>query len=139
MTKIVVLGFNLPINTAGGPHFSDVAPGDVFYPFIETAFNRGIVSGYSDGTFRPSLFVSRGQLAKIVVGAAAWPLRTPPSARFSDVPVGSIFFPYVETAYCHAVLDGYSDGTFQPAANAFRGQVAKIVYLSLNSDPDCTR
>ena len=139
MTKIVVLGFNLPITTAGGPHFSDVAPGDVFYPFIETAVNRGIVSGYSDGTFRPSAFVSRGQLAKIVVGAAAWALVTPARARFSDVPVGSTFSPYVETAYCHAVLDGYSDGTFLPAANAFRGQVAKIVYLSLNGGPDCSR
>ncbi len=139
LTKIVVLGFNLPINTAGGPHFSDVPPSDGFYPFIETAANRGIVSGYNDGTFRAGTFVTRGQLTKIVVGAAAWTLSRPATARFSDVPVGSTFFPYVETAYCHAVLDGYNDGTFLPNNNAFRGQVAKIVYLGLNSGPDCTR
>jgi hypothetical protein len=45
----------------------------------------------------------------------------------------------VETAWCHAIIDGYTDGTFRPTNNAFRGQVAKLVYLGLQSGASCMR
>ena len=51
VSEIAVLAFRLPINTSGGPHFSDVPTNDPFYSYIETAYNRGVLSGYSDGTF----------------------------------------------------------------------------------------
>ena len=35
-------------------HFSDVPTTNPFYPFVETAYNHSIISGYSDGTFRPN-------------------------------------------------------------------------------------
>src|SRR5687768_2414901 len=44
--------------------FSDVLPGSTFYNFVQCLACRGIVSGYSDGTFRPSNDVTRGQAAK---------------------------------------------------------------------------
>src|SRR5438105_9269856 len=53
MTKILVLAFRIPIDTTGGPHFSDVLPGSTFYDYIETAYNRQIVGGYPNGTFQP--------------------------------------------------------------------------------------
>jgi len=131
LSKVVVLGEGWAIDTSGGSHFVDVPPGGTFYAFIETAFHHGIISGYSDGTFRPSNPVSRGQIAKIVVSAAGWALVNPPSAHFSDVPPGSTFYPFVETAVDHGILSGYSDGTFQPSNSALRGQVGKIVDLAL--------
>jgi hypothetical protein len=139
MSKIVVLGFTLAITTTGGPHFSDVPVGSTFYNYIETAYNRGIVGGYADGTFGPNNDVTRGQLSKMVVRAAGWSVVTPPSGHFSDVPPGSIFYTYVETAYCHAIVDGYSDGTFRPGSVALRGQMAKLVYLGLQSGAACSR
>ncbi len=152
MTKIVTLAFNLALVTppASGT-FADVAPGSVFYPLIETAAARGIVSGYTCGGvdpqtgqsepcdsarrpyFRPSDFVTRGQLTKIVVLGAGWALRTPPTPTFRDVPTGSVFYPFIETAVCHGVISGYSDGTFRPNNFAFRGQIAKIVYLAVTN------
>ena len=48
----MVLAEGFPINTTGGPHFTDVPTTNPFYVFIETAYNRGLISGYSDGTFR---------------------------------------------------------------------------------------
>ena len=44
---------------------------------------------------------------------------------------GSVFYAFVETAVGHGVVSGYSDGTFRPSANAFRGQIAKIVALAI--------
>ena len=155
MTKIVTLAFNLALVTppATGT-FADVDSSSVFYQLIETAVAHGIVSGYTCGGvnpqtgtaepctagnrpyFRPSNFVSRGQLAKIVVIGAGWTLHTPPTPTFSDVAASNVFYPFIETAVCHGVISGYSNGTFQPNANAFRGQIAKIVYLAVTNPPE---
>ncbi len=154
MTKIVTLAFNLALVTppATGT-FADVAPGNVFYQLIETAAARGIVSGYTCGGidpqtgqsepcdsgrrpyFRPSDFVTRGQLAKIVVIGAGFALRNPPTPTFTDVATSNVFYPFIETAVCHGIISGYSDNTFRPNNYAFRGQIAKIVYLAVTNSP----
>jgi len=107
--------------------FSDVHSGDYFATPVQYLACHGILSGYSDGTFRPYNATTRAQLAKIVVGAAGWPLVTPPTAHFSDVPPGSLFYAFVETAFAHGIVSGYSDGTFQPGNPVTRGQLAKII------------
>ncbi|MDQ2806932.1 MAG: S-layer homology domain-containing protein [Chloroflexota bacterium] len=127
-TKIVVLAFGLPIYTPARSTFSDVPATNVFYPFIETAAQAGIVSGYSDGTFQPSSPVTRGQLTKITVRTAGWPVSSSPNQTFSDVPATNVFFHYIETAVAQGIISGYNDGTFHPAAPVTRGQTAKIVY-----------
>jgi hypothetical protein len=152
MAKIIVLAYSLPIQTpgAGGYTFADNPPGSTFFPYIETVGARNIAGGYACGTvnpqngllescdnvsrpyYRPGNFVTRGQLTKIVVVAASqiqgWALLNPTAGRFIDVPPNSTFYTYIETAVCHGVLGGYADGTFRPFNNAFRGQIAKIVY-----------
>jgi hypothetical protein len=151
MSKIIVGAYSLPIVTppAGGATFADNGPADTFFAYVETAATRNVVSGYPCGGvnpqtgaaepcdaahrpyYRPGNPVTRGQLTKIVVLTATqahgWALRTPPIATFSDVPAGSTFYPYIETAVCHQVLSGYNDGTFRPNNSATRGQIAKIV------------
>ena len=131
LSKVVVLGEGWTIDTSGGSHFVDVPPDSTFYPYIETALHHAIISGYSDGTFRPSNPVSRAQIAKIVVSAAGWSLVNPTTGHFSDVPPASTFYQFVETAVDHGILNGYSDGTFLPSNAALRGQVSKIVDLAL--------
>ena len=137
MTKIVVLAFGYPIFIPPVPTFTDVPTTHTFYEYVETAAYEGIVSGYSDGSFRPQNDVTRGQLSKIVVVAAGWPLINPPIPSFSDVLPGSAFYQYIETAFCHFVISGYADGTFRPGNNATRGQIAKIVYEALISYIEC--
>jgi len=152
MVKIIVLGFQVPIQTpaAGVYTFTDVPSSSIFFNLVETAAAHGIVSGYTCGTtpgepcdsaarkyFRPANNVTRGQLAKITVLTAGWTLINPPSATFSDVPVGSIFYSAIETAVCHSILSGYNDHTYRPANNATRGQISKIVYNAIGSGPAC--
>jgi hypothetical protein len=153
LSKIAVLGFGFPINTAGGPHFSDVPAGSTFYSYIETLYNLDVISGYTDGTFRPDNWVTRGQITKIIVNAAIeadpvnWTLLDPPTATFEDVAVGSTFFQYVETAFAHGVIEGYPCGSpgepcmpgnrpyFRPYNNATRAQISKVTYLSITYTP----
>jgi hypothetical protein len=132
LCKIVVLaeGWQIDCPTQ---HFSDVSSSHPFFCYIETAYGHGIVSGYADGTFRPGNDVTRGQLCKIIVLAEEWSVDPSGGPHFSDVPVGSTFYDYVETAYNRAIISGYADGTFRPGNNAARGQICKIVYNAITS------
>src|SRR5207249_3360153 len=105
------------------------------YSYIEAAYSRGLIDGYRDGTFRPYDYVTRAQVAKIVVQAAGLSLIHPATPSFSDVPVGSTFYDYIETARASSILSGYPDGTFRPDAQATRGQICKITYLA-SAHPD---
>jgi photosystem II stability/assembly factor-like uncharacterized protein len=129
LSKIVVLaeGWTLSCTTQ---HFSDVPPDNPFYCYIETAYGHGIISGYSDGTFKPGNNVTRGQLSKIAVLAQGWP-DSCATQHFSDVPPSNPFYCYVETAFAHGIISGYADGTFRPGNNATRGQISKIVYQAV--------
>jgi plastocyanin len=128
ITKVLVLAQGWALGAPAAATFRDVPPGSAFFPYVETAVAHGILSGYDDETFRPFNNVTRGQIAKIVALAHAWPLADPPAGTFSDVPPGSPFYPYIETAAAHSVLSGYADNTFRPANPATRGQAAKIIY-----------
>jgi hypothetical protein len=134
MVKIIVLAFGYDIYTPTSPTFTDVPVDHPFYVFVETAAYNNIVSGYDDGTFRPYANVTRGQLSKIVVVAATWPNINPPEPTFTDVPISHPFYTFIETAACHQIISGYSDGTFRPFSDATRGQISKIVYLAVIDD-----
>jgi 5'-nucleotidase/2',3'-cyclic-nucleotide 2'-phosphodiesterase/3'-nucleotidase/5'-nucleotidase len=130
LSKIVVLAEGWPLDCPQPGHFSDVPPGSPFFCYVETAYSRGVISGYADGTFRPGSNVTRGQTCKVVALAEGWPLYNPPAPTFGDVPPGDPFYAYIETAHLHNVISGYADGTFRPGASATRGQICKVIYLA---------
>jgi hypothetical protein len=66
LTKIVVLAEGWPLYTPPAPTFTDVPTDHPFYTYVETAYYRGIISGYADRTFRPYNNATRGQISKIV-------------------------------------------------------------------------
>src|SRR5207253_5944589 len=86
-THLVATGGTIPLTigprpqyivTAGcGSRFYDVCPNYWAYTYIEFMAQRGIVSGYSDGSFRPGSSATRAQLSKMVVVARGWPIYTP--------------------------------------------------------------
>ncbi|HEX6606489.1 MAG TPA: S-layer homology domain-containing protein, partial [Chloroflexia bacterium] len=135
VAKVIVLAFGFQLVTPAQPHFSDVPPGSAFYSYIETAYARGIISGYADGTFRWSNNVTRGQLTKMVSLGRSWRILTPAQPTFRDVPPTETFYSYIETTYAHGVISGYDCGTgcleFRSSATSTRGQGAKIIDLSI--------
>src|SRR5439155_19108943 len=54
LARWVVKARGWTIDTSGGPHFTDVPAGDPLYPYVETAYHHGVLSGYADHTFRPA-------------------------------------------------------------------------------------
>jgi N-acetylneuraminic acid mutarotase len=132
-------------------NFTDV-PGDhTFYSFIRCLACRGIISGYSDGTFKPGNEITRGQIAKMVSNAAGYEDEIPPDQQtFEDVPPDHPFWLWIERLVLHGVMGGYPCGAdvepcnppgsrpyFRPFNNTTRGQLAKIVSnaAGLGGDP----
>jgi hypothetical protein len=110
---------------------------DYFYTPVLYLACRGVISGYSDGTFRPFNNTTRAQLSKIIVLAEGWQLDCPQPGHFSDVPPDNPFYCYIETAYAHQIISGYLDGTFRWGNNVTRGQLSKIVVLAEGWVDDC--
>ncbi len=141
--KVVVLGFGLPLSTptGGTQSFSDVPPSYFAYAYIETGYQQGILSGFDQATcqssgatfpcYLPNRAITRGQLTKLVAGAAHYILVTPGTPSFSDVPPSNVFFAYIETARQHEAVGGYPDGTFRPNNNIRRDEMAQIVYRAV--------
>jgi hypothetical protein len=55
------------------------------------------------------------------------PTATSCSIQYTDVPVGSTFYPYIRCLACRGIVTGYPDGTFKPNNPVTRGQLSKIV------------
>jgi serine protease AprX len=106
--------------------FSDLPAGSPFYVYGACLAGRGVISGYSDGTFRPNSEITRGQLAKMVALAAGFN-EAVSGQTFPDVAPDSPFYVYVERLVQRSIIGGYGDGTFRPNVPVTRGQLAKIV------------
>jgi 5'-nucleotidase / UDP-sugar diphosphatase len=137
--KIVVLALNVPLYVPPSPTYCDVPRDDPFYVYIETYHHMQPpcqICG-PDCTFRPYNLTTRGQLTKIVAMAACWPIYTPGTPTFSDVPTTHPFYTFVETAYHYGVISGYVDHTFRPNNNITRGQVSKVAYIAAKLGRTC--
>ena len=156
IAKMLTLGFNFPIVTPPSATFADAPASAWYYPWVESAYARGVFSGYACGGpgepcdpalrpyFRPSNNVTRAQLAKIIVISAGWTLLTPTTPTFSDVPTNYWAYSFVETAYDEAVIGGYDCllltplptpqpvcREFRPERDATRAQLSKMIYIAV--------
>ncbi len=104
---------------------SDLLPNHLNY-YISELVNRSVLSGYSDGRFRPEESVTRAQMAKFVVNGLNLELDTS-GDPFPDVTEANNLFPYIQTLKNLGIVSGYSDGTFKPDALLPREQAAKFV------------
>jgi hypothetical protein len=146
-SKMVAGAYQLPAYNPPTPDFTDVPTTNPFYSYIEAVYHAGIVSGYPDHTFHPFAAITRGQLTKLIVGAAEWTIETNGGPHFADVAPGSTFYDFIETAYAHGVINGYPCGGsgeqcdpqmrpyFRPSNTTTRGQIAKILWIALGSPP----
>ena len=115
--------------------FSDVAGWSWADSAIRACAAAGIVSGYADDTYRPTLSVTRDQMAVYVSRALAGgdaAVVTPASpATFSDVPSDYWAYRHIGYATEHGVVQGYDDGTYRPTTEVDRGQMAVFIARGL--------
>lgn len=61
----IYTGLDIPSDISG-TSFIDVDPSAWYTPYVQAVYNEGIVSGYSDGSFRPAQSITRAEAAKII-------------------------------------------------------------------------
>src|SRR5690606_35516477 len=90
---------------------------------------EGIAEGYADGSFGPTVPVSRQAAAAFLHRAAGSPAFAPPAApTFADVPSTHAFFTEIEWLAAEGIAEGYADGTFRPTATVSRQATAAFLH-----------
>jgi len=111
--------------------FPDVPTGYWAFKYVEYAVDNGVTGGYPDGTYRPTVTVTRDQMAvfmaRAMVGGDAHVPTGPATAFFPDVATDHWAFKYVEYVRGEGVTGGYPDGTYRPLVACTRDQMAVFV------------
>lgn len=115
-----------------GSSFSDVRAGAYYGGAVAWASRRGIVEGFSDGTFRPDQPVSRQQLAAILwryarLERADSGRRTPLETYRDADSVSAYAAEPLQWALAEGILQGTKTGELQPQGRAARGQTAVLL------------
>ena len=121
----------------GSAAFSDVKPGAYYEKAVVWASQNNIVSGYTDGTFRPDAPVTREQLASILYrytlyrGQDVSAGETTSLTGYGDAQaVSSYALPAMRWACGTGILQG-ANGKLNPSGLATRAQLAAILHRYL--------
>ena len=121
----------------GSAAFSDVKPGAYYEKAVIWASQNGIVSGYTDGTFRPDAPVTREQLASILYrytlyrGQDVSAGETTSLTGYGDAQaVSSYALPAMRWACGTGILQG-ANGKLNPSGLATRAQLAAMLHRYL--------
>lgn len=98
--------------SGGQSAFRDVQ-GHWAQAYIDALAKRNVISGFPDGTFRPSDPVTRAQFAAII-SKAFNPAATQPRIQFRDVSTSFWGYTAIETAVRGGFMKGYPEGVFLP-------------------------
>ncbi len=113
----------ITVNTAFAKDYTqkfwDVEKTHWAFENIAELTDRGVINGYSDGSFKPEGTISRAEWAKIMVGAAGI-AASDTSVRFKDTK-GHWAVPYINAASNY--LTAYSDNTYRPDQAVVREDV----------------
>jgi beta propeller repeat protein len=111
--------------------FADVPPDSWAANEVYACYSAGIVDGYPDGRYVPSVSVTRDQMAvyisRAIAGGDASVPSGPAQATFADVPLSHWASRYIEYVSANQIAAGYPDGTYQPENVVDRGQMAVFV------------
>jgi hypothetical protein len=142
MAKLAVEAAGLPLETASAAPFNDVPMGQWYTNYIYTAEKNGVVGGYKNesgaltGSFGPGNNLNRAEAAKVIVNAFALPEDMSGAPHFPDVKSSDWFYIFVESSFNAGVVSGYPDGSFGPARNINRAEIAKMVSLAMEFGMD---
>lgn len=101
-------------------------------PAVKALYTEGIINGSTGKNgqlyFNPGASLTRAQAATMI-GRTQEKGYTTVELTFTDagkIPAYAAY--YIQTMAAQGIIGGYTDGTFRPAANITRGQMAKILY-----------
>ncbi|MCM3743943.1 NlpC/P60 family protein [Sporosarcina luteola] len=110
VAEILAQELNLS-SKASNQGFTDISASHPQHDAIAAVGEAGIFTGNTAGEFMPNNYLTRSELAKVLVGAFDLSL-TPGTTPFSDVSTSNWANDYINTLYTNKLTMGYADGTF---------------------------
>ncbi len=128
--KLIAMAFGFEASDAS-ISFSDVNSDAWYYQVVTSAAKNGIVTGYEDGSFRPEAFITREEMAAMLVRAF--------KAAGVEVPEGEMTFAdademgdwsvdLIASLAKMGIVSGRGDNRFVPRDNLTRAEAAKVIY-----------
>ena len=133
ITAVILTGVNFTQAQSG---FYDLSAEHRNYTAIMDLQKRGIISGYSDGSFRPDIKINRAEALKIILLGAGYDVpQINSNAGFTDVEGDSWYAKYIVKAKELNIIEGYPDRTFKPYQQVNLVENLKILINANNIDP----
>ncbi len=117
---------------AGGSRFTDVRDGEWFTPFVVGASDRGIISGYPNGSFGPADGVNTAQFLKMATNAFNLQYNSPYS--YDDVPQDAWFATFAGIAEQYALFPDRPSRQLIPEKVLSRREVAIAIHRLLQAN-----
>ncbi|MFW6358911.1 MAG: S-layer homology domain-containing protein, partial [Chroococcales cyanobacterium] len=112
----------IEVLTTGPSEFKDIS-GHWAEVFISALVERGLISGFPDGTFKPEANLTRAEYAAIIAKTFDLPRQLGANtAGFSDVPSDFWGFAAIQKAAAMKFIAGFPNGTFRPQNKLTRVQ-----------------
>jgi hypothetical protein len=112
--------------------FPDVPENSVNFGAVEYLKNKGVIAGYTDGTFMPDKTINRAEALKIVLLASGKDGDSSATLTFDDVKVDDWFYRYVDKAFELGIVKGYDDGLFKPGNDINVAESLKMILLAFD-------
>ena len=113
---------------------TDVPSNAWYAKAVNTLASLGVITGYSDGSFRPNDTITRAEFLTILMRMSSGALQS--GSSFKDVSTMDWFYTAVAHAVEYGWVNGYADGTFRPNAPISRAEVAAIINRVLQRTAD---
>ena len=132
-TKLIMAGLNKQ-GDSKLPTFSDVKADSVWMPFVDAALDHGVMFGHRDGKFGFGDYLTRQQMASILV--RAFELKpVGKTFEFKDMKDASISHQQdIQILAQNGITFGFSDGTFRPKEVIDRATFSVFLYRSLEKN-----
>lgn len=123
-TSDVRTSLSAPALSEAKATYFDLHESDWEYKAVSTLGGNNIISGYTDGSYRPDNMITRAEFTKLIASAFSVSAQ---KIEFDDVDKDDWFYPYVSVTAGAGIIQGY-EGRFNPNANITREDAALIIY-----------
>lgn len=121
--------------------FKDIPRQHVYYDIIHSMANQGIISGFEDGTFKPSETISRKHAAALINRYVDLPpeITETEYKQPNDLSIDNPYYENIKTLLKAGALELDANGNINPNKPLTRGEMAKILYLAFGLYLDSNR
>ena len=119
--------------------YTDVKETDWFAEAVMKATEKGLFSGFTDGTFRPNEILTRAMAVSVLYRLSGEEGSASEAAEmFTDVPEDAYYAKAVGWAASKGIVAGVTEDEFRPNQQVTREQIASMLYryyVSCGGDP----